>query len=224
LKTILAVFWIALFIFVNLTTVIFLGAKALDTIMGVGDGSLIMAAAIGLALFSADYSLYGGLSSIAWIDVLQVTLLIIGGLITTFVALNNVTPEGGVFHGFSHIYETAGEKFHMILNKDNPEYYNLPGIAVLIGGLWVANLYYWGFNQYVIQRTLAAKSLKESQRGIIFAGFLKLIVPLIVVIPGIIVYTMYMQPDGTTQIPGIVDDFTKANGSIDYDNSFPWLM
>lgn len=224
LKTILAIFWIALFIFVNLTTVIFLGAKALDTIMGVGDGSLIMAAAIGLALFSAAYSLYGGLSSIAWIDVLQVTLLIIGGLITTFVALNNVTPEGGVLHGFSHIYESAGEKFHMILKKDNPEYYNLPGVAVLIGGLWVANLYYWGFNQYVIQRTLAAKSLKESQRGIIFAGFLKLIVPLIVVIPGIIVYTMYMQPEGTAAIPGVVEDFTKANGSIDYDNSFPWLM
>lgn len=224
LKTILAVFWIALFIFVNLTTVIFLGAKALDTIMGTGDGSLIMSAAIGLALFSAAYSLYGGLSSIAWIDVLQVTLLIIGGLITTFVALNHVTPEGGVLNGFSHIYEVSSEKFHMILKPDNPEYNNLPGIAVLIGGLWVANLYYWGFNQYVIQRTLAAKSLKESQRGIIFAGFLKLIVPLIVVIPGIIVYTLYMQPEGTTEIAGIADDFTKGNGRIDYDNSFPWLM
>lgn len=224
LKTILAVFWIALFIFVNLTTVIFLGAKALDTIMGTGDGSLIIWASIGLALFAVAYSLYGGLSAIAWIDVLQVTLLIIGGLITTFVGLHYVTPEGGVLNGFSHIYTNAGENFHMILKRDNPEYFNLPGVAVLIGGLWVANLYYWGFNQYVIQRTLAAKSLKESQRGIIFAGFLKMIVPLIVVVPGIIVYVLFNQPDGTTEIPGIVSDFTKADGSTDYDNAFPWLM
>lgn len=224
LKTILAIFWIALFIFVNLTTVIFLGAKALDTIIGTGDGSLIIYGAIGLALFSAAYSLYGGLSAIAWIDVIQVTLLIIGGLITTFVALYHVTPEGGILHGFSHIYHHSGENFHMILDKSNPEFDNLPGIAVLVGGLWVANLYYWGFNQYVIQRTLAAKSLKESQRGIIFAGFLKLIVPLIVVIPGIVVYVLYNQPEGTTEVPGIVSDFTNADGSTDYDNAFPWLM
>src|SRR5699024_6259691 len=109
LKTILAVFWIALFIFVNLTTVMFLGAKALDTIMGTGDGSLILAASIGLALFAAAYSLYGGLSAVAWTDVLQVALLVIGGLVTTFVALNNVTPDGGILNGFSHIYTQAGD-------------------------------------------------------------------------------------------------------------------
>lgn len=224
LKTILAIFWIALFVFVNLTTVMFLGAKAIDTIIGTGDGSMIISASIGLALFAAAYSLYGGLAAVAWTDVLQVALLVIGGLITTFIALDHITPEGGILNGFSHIYETAGEKFHMIIKRDNPEFDNLPGIAVLIGGLWVANLYYWGFNQYVIQRTLAAKSLKESQRGIIFAGFLKLIIPLIVVIPGIIVYVLYTQPAGTFEIPGIVEAFTKADGSTDYDNAYPWLM
>ncbi len=224
LKTILAVFWIALFVFVNLTTVIFLGAKALDTIMGTGDGSLLIYALIGLALIAAAYSLYGGLSAVAWTDVMQVGLLILGGFVTTFVALNNITPEGGIFNGFAHLYDVAGDKFHMILDRDNPEFQNLPGIAVLIGGLWVANLYYWGFNQYIIQRTLAAKSLKEAQKGIIFAAFLKLLIPLIVVIPGIIVYVLYVQPEGTTQIPGIFDTFTRPDGGIRYDNAYPWLI
>ena len=175
LKTILAVFWIALFIFINLTSVLFLGGKAIDTILGNGDGSMILPTIIALALFAAAYSLYGGLAAVAWTDVIQVTLLVVGGLITTVIALDHVTPDGGVFRGLAHVYETAGDKFHMILRKDNPEFMNLPGIAVLIGGMWIANLYYWGFNQYIIQRTLAAKSLKEAQRGIVFAAFFKLI-------------------------------------------------
>jgi SSS family solute:Na+ symporter len=224
LKTILAVFWIALFVFVNLTTVMYLGARALDTIMGTGDGSLLIPALIGLAFIAAAYSLYGGLSAVAWTDVLQVVLLIVGGTVTTIAALNHVTPDGGILNGMVHIYDVAGEKFNMILDKSNPEYSNLPGVGVLIGGLWVANLYYWGFNQYIIQRTLAAKSLKEAQRGIIFAGFLKLIIPLIVVIPGIIVYVLYVQPEGTTIIPGVADVFTNPDGSIIYDNAYPWLI
>src|SRR5699024_9174900 len=183
LKTILSIFWIALFVFVNLTTVMFLGAKAIDTIMGTGDGSILLYALIGLASIAAAYSLYGGLSAVAWTDVVQVGLLVLGGLVTTIAALYHVTPEGGILNGLTHLYEVAGDKFHMILDRSNPEFSNLPGIAVLIGGMWVANLYYWGFNQYIIQRTLAAKSLEESQKGIIFAGFLKLIIPLIVVIP-----------------------------------------
>ncbi|MDR9419265.1 sodium/sugar symporter [Gracilimonas sp.] len=224
LKTILAVFWIALFVFVNLTTIMFLGAKALDTIMGTGDGSLVIYALLGLALIAAAYSLYGGLSAVAWTDVLQVGLLILGGFVTTFAALYNLTPEGGILNGMVHLYETAGDKFNMILDQSNPEFDNLPGIAVLIGGLWVANLYYWGFNQYIIQRTLAAKSLRESQKGIIFAAFLKLLIPLIVVIPGIIVYVLYTQPEGTAHIPGVLDVFTNPDGSIEYDNAYPWLI
>jgi SSS family solute:Na+ symporter len=224
LKTILAVFWVALFIFVNLTSVLFLGGKALDTIIGTGDGSMINYAIIALALIAVAYSLYGGLSAVAWTDVMQVVLLIIGGLITSFIAINAVTPEGGIFHGFEHLYKSAGDKFHMILSRDNPQFNNLPGIAVLIGGMWVANLYYWGFNQYIIQRTLAAKSLREGQRGIVFAAFLKLIIPLLVVIPGIVVYVLFTQPEGTTIIPGIKEVFTKADGSINYDKAYPWLI
>ena len=224
LKTILAVFWVALFIFVNLTSVLFLGGKAIDTIIGTGDGSLIFYAILVLAFIAAAYSLYGGLSAVAWTDVLQVGLLILGGLITSIIALNAVTPEGGVFHGLAHVYETASDKFHMILSRDNPEYFNLPGIGVLIGGMWVANLYYWGFNQYIIQRTLAAKSLSEAQRGIAFAAFLKMIVPLLVVIPGIVAYVMFTQPEGTAIIPGVQEAFLKAGGGVNYDKAYPWLI
>ncbi|MCB0281648.1 MAG: sodium/sugar symporter [Calditrichae bacterium] len=224
LKTILAIFWVALFVFVNLTSVLFLGGKAIDTIIGSGDGSMIIYAILGLAFIAAAYSLYGGLSAVAWTDIVQVALLVIGGLIATILALDHVTPDGGVMNGLSHIYNTAGDKFHMILSRDNPEFANLPGIAVLIGGMWVANLYYWGFNQYIIQRTLAAKSLGEAQKGIAFAAFLKLIIPLIVVIPGIVAYVLYTQPDGTAVVNGVQQAFANMDGSINYDKAYPWLI
>jgi SSS family solute:Na+ symporter len=223
LKTILAIFWIALFIFVNLTSVLFLGAKALDTILGSGNGDLIIYGILGLALFAAAYSLWGGLSAVAWTDVIQVILLVSGGIVTTVIALNRVTPDGGMVAGLKHIFNHAGDHFHMILDQNHKSYNDLPGIAVLVGGLWVANLYYWGFNQYIIQRTFAAKSLKESQRGIAFAAFLKLIIPLIVVIPGIVAYILFTQPEGTAIIPGVKEAFTTAEG-INYDKAYPWLI
>ena len=223
LKTILAVFWIGLFIFVNLTSVLFLGAKALDTILGSGNGDYIMHGILGLAFFAAAYSIWGGLSAVAWTDVIQVILLIVGGLITTVIALNHVTPDGGIFHGLSHVYNVAGDHFHMILKKGHPSFSNLPGIAVLVGGMWVANLYYWGFNQYIIQRTFAAKSLKEAQKGIAFAAFLKLIIPIIVVIPGIVAYVMFTAPEGTAIIPGVKEAFSTTGG-INYDKAYPWLI
>ncbi|MDR2414598.1 MAG: sodium/solute symporter, partial [Odoribacteraceae bacterium] len=214
LRTILAVFWIALFIFVNLTSVLFLGAKAIDMIVGFGDGALMLPVIILLAFVAAAYSIYGGLSAVAWTDVIQVVLLIIGGVLTTLFALDKVT-DGGIIDGLRHVWEQAPEKFSMILSKDNPEFSNLPGIAVLIGGLWVANLYYWGFNQYIIQRTLAAKSLPEAQKGIVFAGFLKLIIPLIVVIPGIVAYVMYTEIFPGTEV---------FNGTGGGDKAYPWLI
>ena len=218
LKTILAVFWIALFVFVNLTSVLFLGGKALDTILGTGDGSYIVIFMLGLAFFAAAYSVWGGLLAVAWTDVIQVVLLIVGGLVTTYIALQHVTEGGDILDGMKHIYNVAPDKFHMILSKDNPQYSNLPGISVLIGGLWVANLYYWGFNQYIIQRALAAKSIKEAQKGIAFAGFLKLIIPMIVVIPGIIAAVMYKE-----DIAGAVSAFSTGDG-INYDKAYPWLI
>ncbi|CEN45560.1 Sodium/glucose cotransporter [Capnocytophaga canimorsus] len=220
LKSILAIFWVALFVFVNLTSVLFLGGKALQVVLGVDP----VYAMIGLALFAAAYSLWGGLSAVAWTDVIQVALLVVGGLITAYIALDHVTPNGGVINGLQHIFDVAPGHFKMILDKSHPEYMNLPGIAVLVGGLWVANLYYWGFNQYIIQRTLAAKSLKESQKGIVFAAFLKMIVPVLVVIPGIVAYVMYQGGNGTAVIDGVKEAFVGADGNIMNDNAYPWLI
>ena len=233
LKTILAVFWIALFVFVNLTTVLFLGGKALDTIIGSGDGSILLISIIGLALFAAAYSLWGGLAAVAWTDVIQVVLLIFGGLLMTYFALSNVTDSGSFVDGLKFIYDKAPERFSMILSKGEiitpngrDAWWDLPGLAVLIGGMWVANLYYWGFNQYIIQRTLAAKSLEEGQKGIVFAAFLKLIIPLIVVLPGIIAYVMNLDPE-TGQLNMALlsnEGFLGSAGNIANDNAAPWLI
>lgn len=218
LKTILAIFWIGLYVFVNLASVLYLGSLALETIMGIP----MMYGVIGLALFAAAYSLYGGLSAVAWTDVIQVVFLILGGLATTYLALNTVSGGEGIFAGLKTVYKAAPDRFVMILDESNPEYKNLPGIAVLVGGLWVANLYYWGFNQYIIQRTLAAKSLKEAQKGILLAAFLKLVIPLIIVVPGIAAYVMINDPEimarlgaaGLQNLPSL----DKA------DKAYPWLL
>jgi len=218
LKTILAVFWIALYVFVNLASVLYLGSLALETIMGIP----MIYGVIGLALFAAAYSLYGGLSAVAWTDVIQVVFLVLGGIVTTYLALNTVSGGEGVVEGFKVIYDRVPERFEMILDQSNPEYNNLPGLGVLIGGLWVANLYYWGFNQYIIQRTLAAKSLKESQKGILFAAFLKLIIPLIVVIPGIAAYVIVNDPELLASLGEIGQQ--NLPSSSEADKAYPWLL
>ena len=218
LKTILAVFWIALYVFVNLASVLYLGGLALQTILGVN----LISAVIGLAVFAVAYSLYGGLSAVAWTDIIQVVVLILGGLVTTYLALDTASGGQGFIKGLNSIYTAVPERFDMILEKNNPEYMNLPGIGVLIGGMWIANLYYWGFNQYIIQRTLAAKSLEESQKGILFAAGLKMIIPLIVVIPGIAAYVIINDPllmeklgeSALTNLPSLAQA----------DKAYPWLM
>ena len=218
LKTILAVFWISLYVFVNLASVLYLGALALETIMGIP----MMYGVMGLGLFAAAYSLYGGLSAVSWTDVIQVVFLVMGGLVTTYLSLDAVSGGAGMWAGFSAIYDAAPDKFAMILDKDHPEYMNLPGIGVLVGGMWVANIYYWGFNQYIIQRTLAAKSLKESQRGILFAAGLKLILPLIVVIPGIAAYVMTQD---AAVMAGLGEAaLNKPPTGTHPDFAYPWLL
>lgn len=212
LKTILAVFWLGLYVFVNLATVMYLGALAMTTITG---GALpLWAGLLILAFFSIAYSIWGGLAAVAWTDVIQVVVLVLAGIVTTILALNAV--GGSVAGGFAEIVSAAPDHFAMILSRDHPEFHNLPGIGVLLGGMWVANLYYWGFNQYIIQRTFAAKSLQESQRGIVFAAVIKLIIPLIVVIPGIAAYVMYQK--GMISMP-LMDD-----GSVKNDAAYPTLL
>ena len=218
LKTILAVFWIALYVFVNLASVLYLGSLALETIMGVP----MVYGVMGLALFAAAYSLYGGLSAVSWTDVIQVVFLVMGGLVTTYLALDAVSGGAGMWAGMQAMMEVAPERFVMILEKGHPQYNNLPGIGVLVGGMWVANLYYWGFNQYIIQRTLAAKSLKEAQRGILFAAVLKLILPLVVVLPGIAAYVMINDP---AVMAGLGDGASNNMPSLaEADKAYPWLL
>lgn len=218
LKTILAVFWIALYVFVNLASVLYLGALALETIIGVP----MIYGVMGLALFAAAYSVYGGLSAVAWTDVIQVVFLILGGVVTTYLALDTVSGGEGIVEGLKTIYDRVPDRFEMILDKSNPEYSNLPGIGVLVGGMWVANLYYWGFNQYIIQRTLAAKSLKESQKGILFAALLKLVIPVIVVIPGIAAYVIVNDPELLASLGEIGQKNLPSVGQA--DKAYPWLL
>ncbi|MFP4620374.1 MAG: sodium/sugar symporter [Bacteroidales bacterium] len=199
-RTVMAVLWLLVYVFVNLTSVLYLGSLALNTIMGVP----LLHGIIGLAVFSALYSIYGGLKSVAWTDFIQVAFLIGGGLVTTYVALDAVADKyevSGPIAGLVEIFREFPQKFDMIIEKGQimvPDgeggtrdaFQDIPGISVLVGGLWIANFAYWGFNQYIIQKGLAAKNIKEAQRGLAFAGYLKILVPLIVVIPGIAAYAL----------------------------------
>lgn len=180
-RMVMATFWLALYVFVNLTSVMWLGALAINTIAGVD----MLYGMIFLGGFALAYSLYGGLKAVAFTDIIQVVLLIGGGLFLSYLTLSMIGEESGVLGGFSILTERFPEKFDMILSEDNPFYKDLPGISVLVGGMWVMNVSYWGFNQYIIQRALAAESLEEAQKGINFAAFLKLLMPIIVVLPGI---------------------------------------
>lgn len=180
-RTIMAIFWLALYTFVNLTSVLYLGSLAISQFLGID----MLYGMIFLVMFSMAYSVYGGLKAVAMTDIIQVILLVLGGLFVSYLALNQISGDTGIINGFATLMEKAPEKFDMILSKDNPNYISLPGISVLIGGLWIMNISYWGFNQYIIQRALAAKSLQEAQKGMAFAAYVKLFVPIIVVLPGI---------------------------------------
>ena len=200
-KTVMAVFWLAVFIFINLTSILYLGALTIEKVMGIP----MLYGIIGLAAFAGIYSIYGGLKVVALTDVVQVVFLVGGGLVTTYIALDLLGEGGGVYQGMVNLYGEASDKFHLILDKSHPGYKDLPGISVILGGLWVANLYYWGCNQYIIQRALAAKSVREAQNGMLFAGFIKLFIPLLVVIPGIAAFALD-APLGKS------------------DEAYPWLL
>jgi SSS family solute:Na+ symporter len=181
IRTLMALFWLALYIFVNLTSIIWLGSIAVNRVAGVDQDVAI----VGLGAFALLYQLYGGLKAVALTDIVQVTLLVMGGLLVTGITLNELGGEAGIIGGFLTLTERLPEHFDMILSPDSPHYKELPGLAVLLGGMWIANLSYWGFNQYIIQRALAAKSIAEAQKGVVFAAYLKMLMPVIVVLPGI---------------------------------------
>jgi SSS family solute:Na+ symporter len=181
IRTLMAVFWLGLYVFVNLTSILWLGSIAMAKVAGVNQDMAL----VGLGLFALVYQLRGGLRAVAMTDIVQVSLLVMGGLLISWLTLNEISGGNGVVAGFSTLVERTPDHFHMILDSMHPYYKDLPGLSVLIGGMWIANLSYWGFNQYIIQRALAAKSLQEAQKGVIFAAYLKLLMPVIIVLPGI---------------------------------------
>lgn len=181
IRTLMAWFWLALYVFVNLTSIIWLGSIAVNRVAGVDQDVAIFA----LGAFALLYQLYGGLKAVALTDIVQVTLLVMGGLLVSGITLSQLGGDAGILGGLQTLTARLPEHFDMILSPDSPHYKELPGLSVLIGGMWIANLSYWGFNQYIIQRALAAKDLAEAQKGVMFAAYLKLLMPVIVVLPGI---------------------------------------
>jgi len=210
-RTALAIFWVFLFVFVNITSVLYLGGLAIESIIGI---PLIYGIA-GLVIYSASFSIFGGLKAVVWTDVIQVVVLILGGFVASYMVVSAV-GDGSFFGGMITLIEEVPDRFKMVFaptdtyidistGTTKSAYSLLPGISVLLGGMWIANIYYWGTNQYIIQRALASKSLNEAQKGVAFAAFLKILMPLIVVIPGIAAYHLHA-------------DIAKA------DQAFPWVL
>ena len=232
-----SILWLFLYVFVNLTSVAWLGALAIEQILGLQgiivnvmgfEVSIRMIIVLFLFVIAGVYSIYGGLASVAWTDVMQVTFLVGGGLITAYVALSSMGEILGtdalgalkqVYHDMTTGPNAQDVHFHLIIQQShNAEAYsNVPGVAAVVGGVWLTNLGYWGFNQYIIQKGLAAKSIDEAQKGLVFAGFLKILIPFIVVLPGICAY----------YIMGNEDTFRSMNlaGEINVaDDAYPWLI
>jgi len=214
-STIMAVIWLLVYVFVNLTSIIYLGALAISSIAPIGFEWCV----VGLVLFSLVVTL-GGMKVIGYTDVFQVLVLIIGGLVTTYLALTLLSEQFGfgkdIFKGLSILRKEAPGHFHMIFDKSNPHYKELPGMSVLIGGMLINNLAYWGCNQYIVQRALGA-DLKTARKGILFAAFLKMLVPVIAVLPGIAMYVMHQH--GMFQ-----KEMVNAAGVIKPDHAYPTLM
>jgi SSS family solute:Na+ symporter len=214
-STIMAIFWLIVYVLVNLTSIIYLGALAITSISGIP----FIWCIVGLAIFSVIVTL-GGMKVIGYTDVIQVFVLIVGGLATTYLALRLVSTHFGygenILKGLSLVREKADSHFHMIFSSDHPYYKDLPGLSVLIGGMWINNLNYWGCNQYIIQRALGA-DLKTARSGILFAAFLKLLIPVIAVIPGITAYVLFQE--------GVFDsELRNAAGVVKPDLAYPTLM
>ena len=232
-----SILWLFLYVFVNLTSVAWLGALAIEQILGLQglavsifgfEISIRMLIILGLFIVAGVYSIYGGLASVAWTDVMQVTFLVGGGLITAYVALKEMGgimgtdafgALGQVYHDMTTGAHAQDVHFHLVIQESHnaSAFANVPGIAAVVGGVWLTNLGYWGFNQYIIQKGLAAKNVDEAKKGLIFGGFLKILIPFIVVLPGICAY--YIMQDPTK--------FASMNlaGNINVaDDAYPWLI
>lgn len=220
---IMAVFWLFLYVFVNLTSILYLGALAINNLMGGEYFHIIM---LVLAVFAIIITL-GGMRVIGFTDVIQVVVLIVGGIATTYVALTLVSEHFGlgkdVLAGFNKLLEDSPQHFHLIVDKPTAEssqadinkYLMLPGIGMYLAGIWIVNLNYWGCNQYITQRALGA-DLKTARTGLLFAGFLKLLMPVIVMLPGIAAYVLYKN--------GALQNEMAPNGNFQADNAYSAIL
>jgi SSS family solute:Na+ symporter len=210
---IMAVFWLLLYVIVNLTSILYLGALAISSIAGLDLGFCMIA----LAVFAVVITL-GGMNVIGYTDVIQVVFLILGGLVTTYLALDLVAQHygsSGPINGFNLMTENSADHFKMIFKKDDPHFMDLPGLAILVGGMWIVNLNYWGCNQYITQRALGA-DLKTARSGILFASFIKLLMPVIVVLPGIAAFVLYKE--------NVFKEEMMLNGEVVGDRAYPVLL
>lgn len=211
---IMAIFWLMLYVVVNLTSILYLGALAVSSISGISISFCMYA----IAVFAIIITL-GGMKVIGYTDVIQVFFLILGGLATTYLALNMVSDHfgdgGGIWQGYQIMTDKASEHFHMVLKPDNESYLDLPGLTVIVGGMWIVNLNYWGCNQYITQRALGA-DLPTARNGILFAAFLKLLMPVIVVLPGIAAYVLWKD--------GLFQQEMLQGGETNPDRAYPVLL
>ena len=237
--------WLFLYVFVNLTSVAWLGALAIQQILGLPTDMIIniggmeidqvrMCIILSLFLIAGIYSIYGGLASVAWTDVMQVTFLVGGGLITAYAALSVIGDEmglGGAWDALTHIKDylaqnPADKHFNLVVTRNVAEYpvvqddpwFTNPGIVLIFGALWLTNLGYWGFNQYIIQKGLAAKSLDEAKKGMVFAAFLKILIPFIVCIPGVCAFYIMNAPECDGLRETLAGSITRS------DDAYPFLI
>jgi solute:Na+ symporter, SSS family len=211
---IMAIFWLALYIMVNLTSILYLGALAVSGISGIEFYSCM----VFLAVFAIIITI-GGMKVIGFTDVIQVFFLVIGGLAATYLAVTLVAENdgtSGLVEGFKVMTSKHDDHFHMIYPKGNPHYMSLPGLTVLFGAMWIVNLNYWGCNQYITQRALGA-DLDTARKGLLFAAFLKLLMPVIVTLPGIAAYALYQK--GMFQ-----QEMLGADGLLNQDKAYPVLL
>ena len=240
-----SIFWLFLYVFIQMTSVAWLGALATKqilglpgiegTILGMNVDYTLLGIVLFLFLIAGIYSIYGGLISVAWTDVMQVFFLIGGGLVTAFAALTviaeNIPGVDGALSALGHIkdylaQDVADRHFNLVVSR-NPEafpsilndpYFDIPGIVVIVGGLWLTNLGYWGFNQFIIQKGLAAKSIPEAKKGLILAAFLKILIPFIVCIPGVCAYYVMNAPECEALRTTLVGSITRS------DDAYPFLI
>lgn len=191
-KLVMACFMLAFYIFVTMATVLYSGALALKSIFGIK----LISGIWFIGIIAGVYTVYGGLKAVVWSDLIQGITLLSVGLLVMFLSFKKIG-------GYEKFVELSGDKLHTILPWNHPK---MPWISVFFGGLWIQNLFYWGLNQFITQRTLGAKNLYEGQKGILFGASLKLLIPFIVVFPGIIAFELY------------------ADQIADADGAYPFLI